>query len=106
MFEQLVADALDRIPERFASEVDNVAFLVDDSGAHPELLGLYQGVPLTRRAHGVSGSTPDRITLFQRSIERASATLEELAALVHEVVVHELGHYFGMEDDRLRELGW
>jgi len=104
-FESFVADAFERIPEEFASKIDNVAFLVEDDAEGRNLLGLYQGVPTTKRWH-YSGAMPDRITLYRHAICRQCDTEDEVRALVAEVLIHEIGHYFGIDDARLRELGW
>lgn len=104
-FEEFVADALDSIPAEFAARIDNVAFLVEDDSEDGNLYGLYQGTPLTRR-HNVSGSMPDRITIFQNAICRSCSTEDQVRDLVRETVVHELGHYFGMDDEKLRGLGY
>lgn len=104
-FEEFVADALDAIPDEFVAKIENVAFLVEDDAEGQNLFGLYQGTPLTlRRNYG--GAMPDRITIFQDAICRACSSEDQVRDLVHETVVHELGHYFGMEDAKLRELGW
>ena len=102
-FESFVDDALDSIPENFASKIVNVAFLVEDDSASGNLLGLYEGVPLTKRT-GLGGM-PDRITIYQDAICRYCNTEEEVREQVRETVVHEIGHYFGIDDPRLRELG-
>ena len=104
-FESYVADALDSIPDEFAAKVDNVVFLIEDDSERGNLLGLYQGVPVTKRST-YAGAMPDRITIFKDPICRMSATADEVRAQVHDTVVHELGHYFGLGDARLRELGW
>jgi predicted Zn-dependent protease with MMP-like domain len=104
-FEEFVADALDSIPEEFASRIENVAFLVEDDAEDANLFGLYQGTPLTKR-YRVSGSMPDRITIFQGAICRACSSEQQVRELVRETVIHELGHYFGMGDEKLRALGW
>lgn len=103
-FEEFVADALDSIPDEFAARIDNVAFLVEDDSAGGNLYGLYQGTPLPQR-HNVAGSMPDRITIYQDAICRACSTEDQVRELVRETVVHELGHYFGMDDEKLRALG-
>lgn len=105
-FEELVAVALDAIPDQFAQAVDNVAFLVEEDSPGGNLLGLYQGVPLRRRGNRYGTSLPDRITLYRRAICAACTSEEEVGRLVYETIVHEVGHYFGMTDARLRELGW
>ncbi len=102
-FEQMVADALDALPPELARHMDNVAVVVEDGDG--SLLGLYQGVPLTRR-WGYSGATPDRITIYQDPICAMCETEEEVVAQVRRTVVHEVGHHFGIDDPRLRELGW
>jgi predicted Zn-dependent protease with MMP-like domain len=103
-FESFVDDALDAIPESFASKIVNVAFLVEDDAADGNLFGLYEGVPLTRRVN-VSGAMPDRITIYQNAICRACFTEAQVREQVRETVIHEIGHYFGIDDPRLRELG-
>jgi predicted Zn-dependent protease with MMP-like domain len=111
-FERLVAQALDSLPEELMAYLDNVQITVEDvPGPDPLgrgeelLLGLYQGVPRTRRDPD-AGLLPDRITLFRRPLELRAATRHELASLVRETVVHEVAHHFGIDDDRLDELGW
>jgi predicted Zn-dependent protease with MMP-like domain len=76
----------------------------DDDGS--ELFGLYEGTPLTARGSDYSMVLPDKITIFRRPIERACATPEEMAEEVQITVVHELAHHFGIEEDRIAELGW
>jgi predicted Zn-dependent protease with MMP-like domain len=106
-FDELVADALDGIPEPLARAMSNVVVLTDD--AHPEdpdLLGLYEGVPLTERTLDYAGMLPDRITLYR---EPLVAMCVDEAELVHEVrvtVVHEVAHHFGIDDAALHRLGW
>lgn len=107
-FASLVADALDSIPEDIASKMDNVAVVVDDVAPAGRLLGLYEGVPLTERAHYGEGGMvmPDRITIFRRSICAMCATDAEVVDQVRQTVIHEVGHHFGLSDERLHELGW
>jgi predicted Zn-dependent protease with MMP-like domain len=105
-FEALVADALDRIPEQLAAAMDNVAVMVDDLSPPGPLLGLYEGVPMTSRGNHYSASTPDRITIFKATICAQCHDPAEVAALVHTTVVHEVAHHFGIDDQRLEELGW
>ena len=113
-FEHLVADALDEIPPALASEMENVAVVVDQwptraqlAGRDGTLLGLYEGIPLTKRdPTGYGGVLPDRITIFQGTISARARNEGELSAHVRVTVLHEVGHHFGMSDARLHELGW
>ena len=106
-FEALVADALDAIPEELSRSMDNVWVTVEDLPPRPGLLGLYDGVPLTARDGGYAGMVmPDRITLYRRPICSACATEDEVVEMVRETVVPEVAHHFGIDDDRLAELGW
>ncbi len=104
-FEQLVADALDSLPSELAEKMDNVAVMVEDIGPARNVLGLYQGVPLTRR-WGYAGAAPDRITIYQVPICSVCSSPDEVREQVRRTVVHEVGHHFGIRDPRLRELGW
>jgi predicted Zn-dependent protease with MMP-like domain len=105
-FERLVAEALDDLPAWIRERLDNVEVLVEDETppGQPTLLGLYEGVPLTQRGGGYFGVLPDRITLFRRTIESSASDEESLRRLVRHTVVHEFAHFFGISDDRLREL--
>jgi predicted Zn-dependent protease with MMP-like domain len=107
-FEELVADALDGIPEALGRRMDNVWVRVEDRGeGAPGLLGLYEGVPLTERDGGYAGMVmPDRITLYRIPICSACRTEDEVVHMVRDTVVHEVAHHFGIDDDRLDELGW
>lgn len=106
-FEELVADALDTIPPRFAAAMSNVVVLVEDIHPdNPNLLGLYHGVALTERTSYYSGVLPDRITIYRRPILRICRTEDEVVAQVRVTVLHEVGHHFGLDDDTLHELGW
>src|SRR4051794_20749311 len=108
-FEDAVRDALDEIPDELAAMMDNVVVLVEDRSpeGEPELLGLYEGTPLTERGDfWAAGSLPDRITIFRLP---TLAVCDDRADVVEEVaitVVHEIAHHFGIDDDRLHELGW
>lgn len=104
-FESFVTEALDSIPDEFASQVENVAFLVEADSERGNLLGLYEGVPVTKRGT-YAGAMPDRITIFKDPICKMCRTEDEVRSQVRATVVHELGHYFGLGDARLRELGW
>jgi predicted Zn-dependent protease with MMP-like domain len=113
-FEQLVADALDAIPEELGKLMDNVAVVVEDwptpsqlAGRHGTLLGLYEGIPLTRRSPlSYAGVVPDRITIFRGPICDLTTDEQARVQLVTTTVVHEVAHHFGISDERLRELGW
>ena len=106
-FDELVSDALDLIPPALAAAMDNVVVLVEER--HPqdgELLGLYEGIPLTNRTTGYAGVLPDRITIYQQMICAICDTEAQVIEQVRRTVIHEVGHYFGISDERLRELGW
>jgi predicted Zn-dependent protease with MMP-like domain len=107
-FEELVAQAVDDLPEWVHERLDNVEIMVEEAPPpdQPGLLGLYEGIPLTRRDSGYFGVLPDRITLFRRSIQAHARSDPELRRLVQETVIHEVAHFFGISDDRLDELGW
>jgi len=113
-FDEMVADALDEIPEELAGLVENVAVVVEEWPSPEQaartrgiLLGLYEGVPITRRGPvSYSGVAPDHITIFRGTLSRLAVDDSDLAARVRVTVLHEVGHYFGMSDARLRELGW
>lgn len=108
-FERAVAEGFDTIPAELAAAMSNVAIVIDDDcpSDGPELLGLYEGVPLTSRGQWwAAGSMPDRITIFRDAILRHCATPEDVARQVAITVVHEVAHHFGIDDDRLHELGW
>lgn len=114
-FEKLVADAVAALPEEFASKLDNVDVIVQNQPDANHLrkarlrrghglLGLYEGVPLTRRSSGYGMVTPDRITIFQRPIEASCRGNDEIVARIGQVVRHEIAHHFGINDSRLAEL--
>lgn len=106
-FEELVAEALDGIPPELGSKMDNVAVFVEDRGRQANLLGLYHGVPLTSRDAGYAGMVmPDRITIYRLPICAMCATEAEVVRQVRVTVVHEVAHHFGIDDNRLAELGW
>lgn len=105
-FEQLVAEALDGIPPELGDLMDNVAVFVRDLGASPNLLGLYEGIPLTRREAYGGMALPDRITIYRLPICRICRDEADVVRQVRVTVVHEVGHHFGISDARLHELGW
>ena len=114
-FEKLVERALTRLPGRFRERIENVAVVVEDWAddatlAEMEieppdtLYGLYRGTDLTRRDSFYGGVLPDTITIYQGPIEEDCDSREEMEGLIRDTVVHEVGHYFGLDDDRLEEL--
>ena len=108
-FEDAVRDALDEIPDELAAMMDNVVVLVEDSPPvdEPDLLGLYEGTPLTERGDfWASGSLPDRITIFRLPTLAFCEDRDEVVEEVAVTVVHEIAHHFGIDDERLHELGW
>jgi predicted Zn-dependent protease with MMP-like domain len=101
-FDTLVTRALRRIPPRFRKYLRNVAVIVEPEPARPGLLGLYQGHPLTSRSVGHSFTMPDRITIYQGPHERMARNPEDLEQMVADTVWHEIAHYFGMDEARVR----
>lgn len=108
-FDGAVSDALDTVPIELMDMVDNLVILVDDEPpeGEPELLGLYEGVPLTERDSGwAAGALPDRITIFRGPLTRWCADEAELREEIAVTVVHELAHHFGIDDQQLHAWGW
>ncbi len=106
-FEQHVADALDGLPAELATLMDNVAVFVEDEAADDDhLLGLYEGVPLTERDSAYMMAVPDRITIYRLAISRLASDDDEVRQQVQITVAHEIAHHFGIDDDRLHELGY
>ena len=107
-FEELVREALDEIPPELAAVMDNVVVLVEDEppADDPDLLGLYEGTPLTERDWAYGGQLPDRITVFRGPTLRMCTTEDEVVDEVHITVVHEVAHHFGIDDDKLHDLGY
>lgn len=106
-FEELVGDALDLIPAELARAIDNVVVLV--ARRHPEepdLLGLYEGIALTERDSTYAGALPDTITIYSQSLLEICDTEADVVEEVAITVIHEIAHHFGIDDDRLHELGW
>ncbi len=113
-FEKLVQNSLRRLPRRFKQKMENIAIEIED---HPSpallrdmgiesgtLFGLYQGVPLTEREWNYGNVLPDRIVIYQRPIEAAASSSEEIEEIVRDTVMHEIGHYFGFSDSELDEM--
>lgn len=101
-----MVEALDGLPEELGKLMDNVAVVVEDEAPEAGLLGLYHGVPLTERGDSYAGFLPDRISIYRDEICRIAATPDEVEEEVRTTVVHEVAHHFGIDDDRLHELGW
>jgi len=105
-FEEMVVEALDGLPEELGRLMRNVAVTVEHGSGPPGLLGLYEGIPLTSRTSQYAGVLPDRITIYRRAICAVCRTETQVAEQVRRTVIHEVAHHFGIDDDRLRELGW
>ena len=105
-FEELVVEALDSIPDDLAQRMENVAVVVRDHAPVEGLLGLYEGIPLTERENYGGMILPDRIMIFRRQICEIAWNEDEVRHQVRVTVVHEVAHHFGIDDDRLHELGW
>jgi len=105
-FEEMAAAALDSLPEQLGRLMSNVAVTVQHGPGPPGLLGLYEGIPLTSRTTGYGGVLPDRITIYRLAICAVCQSEDEVVDQVRRTVVHEVGHHFGIGDDRLHELGW
>ena len=115
-FERLVAEAMDALPDFIQAKLDNVEVVLEEwpdvatlrsvGVRHPsQLLGFYHGVPQTRRTRHYGLVLPDKITIYRRPIEMRCRTSAEVRDTVYHVLVHEIAHHFGIDDDRLRELG-
>ena len=114
-FEELVAEAIDNLPDDFRDKMNNVAIVVEEYPSPRDerrvarggrLLGLYQGQPLTRRTTSYGMAFPDKITIYQGNIEAICRTEEEIRHQVRKTVLHEIAHHFGIDDRRLHELGY
>ncbi len=108
-FEEAVSDALDLVPPELAAQMRNVVVLVEDDAPpeEPDLLGLYEGTPLTERdGWWDAGSLPDRILVFRNPTLAVCDTVDDVVEEVAITVVHEIAHHFGIDDEKLHELGW
>lgn len=116
VFERLVAEALEALPRFFQEKLDNVVVVVEDwpnqetmrlAGVRSpaELLGFYHGVPQTKRTRHYGLISPDKIVIYQRPIEMRCRSAEQVVATIHRVLRHEIAHHFGLDDERLREIG-
>ncbi|MGB9906915.1 MAG: metallopeptidase family protein [Candidatus Saccharicenans sp.] len=104
-FQQLVEEAMGNIPKRYLRQIKNVAVLVEDyPPPGPPLLGLYHGVPLQHRGSYYGNVPPDVIVLYKIPIESLCQTEDQVREKIEEVLLHEIGHYFGMDEKRLREI--
>ncbi|WP_459977395.1 metallopeptidase family protein, partial [Mycobacterium avium] len=100
-------DALDLIPPELAAAMDNVVVLVDDRHPEePDLLGLYEGVALTERDSDYSGALPDAITIYRAALLDVCESEQQVIEEVAVTVIHEIAHHFGIDDERLHQLGW
>jgi predicted Zn-dependent protease with MMP-like domain len=118
-FEKIVERAFELLPEKFMEAIDNVGVVVEDypneelvhkmnlSSKH-HLLGLYQGVPLSKRGswYGMAPVIPDKISLYQKNVEAVCRTDDEIVRKIQEVLIHEIGHYFGMSEEEIRAAGY
>jgi predicted Zn-dependent protease with MMP-like domain len=116
-FQKMMDEAIETIPAVFKDKIHNLAFIIEPYPTESDLgrtglsdkytlLGLYSGIPYTYRNTGYMGVTPDRIILFQKNIEALCDSIEELKEKIREVIVHEVAHYFGMDEDEIRSAGY
>ena len=123
-FEQAIENAIEAIPDEFIDALENVCIVAEDEPTpadfaavrdpkhptgterHGELLGLYHGISMTRRTEYYEMVEPDMITIFKGPHERVSYTYEQIITQIAKTVIHEIGHYFGLDDDRLHEIGY
>lgn len=107
-FERLVVDELDLLPDEMVDGLDNVVFVIEDrpEDGSLDLLGLYDGVALTERGQYGFGELPDRIILYREPLLAVSADLDDLRDQIHVTLVHEIAHFYGIDDEQLHKLGW
>ncbi len=109
-FERLVDEAMEELPPELMARITNLEITIENRPPADEeeagLLGLYEGIPLTERGSDYFGVLPDRITLFKRNIEDEAVDADDVREVVRVTVLHEIAHHFGIDDDRLTELGW
>ena len=116
-FQKYIEQSLELIPQNFKEKLENIVFIVEDYPSNhdlerlglkhrEQLLGLYSGVPYTHRNTYYMGVIPDRIILFQKNIQLVCHSIEDLKSKIREVVVHEIGHYFGMSEKEIRDAGY
>ena len=107
-FERLVIDELDALPDEMIDGLENVVFVTEDrpEDGSLDLLGLYDGVALTERGQYGFGELPDRIILYREPLLAIAQSLDELKDEIHVTLVHEIAHFYGLDDDQLHKLGW
>jgi predicted Zn-dependent protease with MMP-like domain len=105
-FEALVTAVLDDLPDEMVEGLDNVVFLVEDEHPDEDLLGIYEGIAITDRGQYGFGELPDRIMVYRLPHLATSETLDDLRAEVRTTIVHEIAHFYGIDDEQLHELGW
>ena len=107
-FEKLVVDELDLLPDEMVDGLENVVFVTEDrpEDGSLDLLGLYDGVDLTRRGNYGFGELPDRIILYREPLLAVATDLGDLKDQIHVTLVHEIAHFYGIDDDELHDLGW
>jgi len=118
-FERIVEHVFERLPEQFRSAIENVGVFIEDYPTEEivtslrlrskhHLFGLYQGIPLTSRGtwYGMTPVPPDKISLYRKNIEASSRSEDEIAQKIYEVLIHEIGHYFGMTEEQIRKAGY
>ena len=105
-FEQLVGEALDALPSALGHMMENIVVVVEDAHPYEDLLGLYEGVPLTEREDYGGLAMPDRVTVYRLPICEMCNSEEELQTEIMVTVVHEVAHHFGIDDETLHQLGW
>lgn len=114
-FSLLIANALDELPDKYTSKLDNVVITYEDEptvdqrlklklACNQSLFGLYEGVPLTKRGNGFSGQLPDKITIFKLPLLYASADEDDFKKRIKHTLWHEIAHYFGLDHERIHEL--
>lgn len=117
LFSSMMEEELHKIPEPFKQKIENLVFMAEDYPGENDLgrvglkdkyslLGIYSGVPYTYRSTYYMNTTPDRIILFQKNIERYCNSEKELREKIREVLIHEIGHYFGMNEEEIRKAGY
>lgn len=107
-FEQLVSDALDQVPDELVALIDNCIVIIEEDSpeGEPQLLGLYDGIPLTERNNDYTMVLPDRIFIYMNPTLAYCSDRDQVVDEVHTTVVHEIAHHFGISDEQLHQLGY